>query len=434
MTRPAVALVDAYTSGKYLEPRLRARGADVVHVRSTSEWMPSMPRPDTGGYVAELVHRDLADTERRLRGFPLIGLLAGQEPGVELADALAARLGLPGNGAGLSPARRDKFLMIEALRAAGLRCADQTKDADPARLRAWAAARLPAGQVVVKPLRSAASDQVHFCRTVAEVDRAVAAVLGSATIYGEPNRDALVQTCLPGPEYVVDMVSVAGTRFLCGVWCYEKLLLPSGRNVYAAEYLVQDADPLVDELADYVGAALDALGVRHGPTHAEVIRTPQGPALVEVGTRLAGNMHPDVHDRCTGGNQAALTALGVLDPAGFVRRHGGRRYRSRAAAACCTTSTEQEGMVVEVRQDVVRRIRSLPTVVHLDLKLAPGDPVRPTIDLYSSTMRIFLCGAGRAELDADRARIDALKEDVFVVTPEADRATPAAATAPGAVA
>lgn len=72
-----------------------------------------------------------------------------------------------------------------------------------------------------------------------------------------------------------------------------------------------------------VEQALDALGVRRGPTRAEVVVTPEGPALVEVGTRIAGAPRPAFHTVCAGGDQATLTALAYPDPGRFLADHAG---------------------------------------------------------------------------------------------------------------
>ncbi|MBO1284366.1 ATP-grasp domain-containing protein [Streptomyces sampsonii] len=410
--RPVVVLVDAYTSGKYLPPEFAALGADLVHVQSTPEFMPSMPAPDLGPYRAALVHQDVDRTVARLAPYRPVAVLAGQEPGVDLADVLAERLGTPANGTALSAARRDKYVMIETLRAAGLRCADQARSGDVDHLVAWARAR-GSWPVVVKPLRSAAGDSVFVCRDTAEVRQAAEAVLAGETIYQESNHEALVQSYLHGTEYVVDMVSRDGRRHLCGVWEYQKRLLPSGRNIYDRERLLAHDEGPAPALAAYVSAALDALGVRHGPTHAEVIMTPEGPALVEVGTRIAGNMHPGFHDACAGGNQATLTALAYLDPETFHARHADRGYRRRAHAVCCTTPTTQEGLVEGVDEVAVAAIRALPTVHGLNLKLGPGQYLRPTVDLYTSTLRVFLLSEDPGALARDLERLGELKDQVY---------------------
>jgi len=413
---PVVVLVDGYTSGMYLAPAFRALGAELVHVQSTPELMASMPAPDLSPYRANVVHLDLDGTVARLAGYAPACVLAGQEPGVELADALAERLDAPTNGTRYSAARRDKYAMIETLRTAGLRCAAHFTHADPDALVRWVA-RSTAYPVVVKPRRSAASDGVFICRDPDEVREAARTVLASQTIYDERNQEVLVQSFLDGTEYVVDMVSYEDRRYVCGVWEYQKRLLPSGRNIYDRERLLAaDEDP-APALVDYLHDVLSALHIRYGPTHAEVIMTGQGPALVEVGARIAGNMHPGFHDACAGANQATVTALAYLDPERFRAEHAGRVYRKRAEAMCVTTSTTQSGVVDAIDDGTVAAIESLPTVAGLNLKISPGGRIRPTVDLYSSTMRIFLCGQTEAAIHRDLRRIEELKDRVYRLRP-----------------
>lgn len=414
--RPAVVLVDAYTSGRYLAPEFAALGAQVVHVQSTREFIPSMPAPDLSCYAANIIHTDLDTTVRALAGYRPVCVLPGQEPGVLLADALAERLGTPSNGTASSPARRDKYTMIARLRHAGLYGPDQHVHADPEVLVDWADSG-PGYPVVAKPRRSAAGDSVYVCETADELRSAAKAVLTAETIYGEPNHDVLVQSYLRGAEYVVDMVTYEGRRYVCGVWEYRKRLLPSGRNIYDREYLLSPDEAPAATLIGYVRAVLDALDIRYGPTHAEVILTSDGPALVEVGARIAGNMHPGFHDRCAGANQATVTALAYLDPERFHDRYGERVYTRLADAMCVTTSTELSGTVTALDTDAVRAIETLPTVYGLDLKIEPGGALRPTVDLYSSTMRIFLRGPSRAAIERDYQRIKELKDSVYRIRP-----------------
>ncbi|MCS0639791.1 ATP-grasp domain-containing protein [Streptomyces sp. LP05-1] len=415
--KPVVVLVDAYTSGKYLLPEFTALGAETVHVQSTPDFMPSMPAPDLSGYRATIVHEHLDRTVEQLAAYAPVAVLAGQEPGVELADLLSEPLGVPSNRTTLSAARRDKYRMIETLRAAGLHCADQFVGDDAAQLRDWAE-QVAGYPVVVKPLKSAAGDGVYVCADSAAVLAAARAVLGSDTIYGETNREALAQSYLRGEEYVIDMVSYSGRRYVCGVWQYHKRLLRNGRNIYDWEHLLGPDEGPVPELIAYVDRALAALGIDYGPTHAEAILTPEGPALVEVGSRIAGNMHPRFHDRCTGGNQATLTALAHLEPERFLAEYAGRRYTKREEAVCCTTSTGLSGVVTGVDEQVVAELTGLETVFGLNVKIEPGGRIRPTVDLYSSTMRIFLSGPSADAIRRDRRCIEELKDRVYQIRPD----------------
>ncbi|MDM4719729.1 hypothetical protein QTQ03_09125 [Micromonospora sp. WMMA1363] len=124
-------------------------------------------------------------------------------------------------------------------------------------------------------------------------------------------------------------------------------------------------------------------------------------------------MHPGFHDRCAGGNQAALTALAYLRPKRFLDAYAGRRYAKRCEAICYTTATTRYGRVEAVDEATVAEIADLPTVYGVNLKLGPGEQMQPTVDLYSSTMRIFMCGADMAAIDRDHRRIEELKDRVY---------------------
>lgn len=414
MTRPVAAIVDAYTAGQYLAPAFRALGASVVHVQSTPALIASMPAPDVCGYDEVIVNDDAARTAARLAGLPVVCVVAGMEPGVLLADRLSDTLGVPTNGALSAPLRRDKHAMIEALRAAGLHCARQIKSGDPEAILAWASGEGPY-PYVVKPTDSAATDSVFVCQTPADLDQAVREVRGRKTIYDKPNDEVLVQSFLEGEEYVVDMVSYAGSRYVCGVWQYNKRITVEGHPIYDTEQLLPADDTTVRELIDYTNAALDALNVRFGPSHAEVIRTPEGPALVEVGTRMAGNMHPRFHDCCAGANQADLTALAFLRPADFLRSYGGTTYRKLHEAICYLTPTVLDGVVTAIDEEAVAEISALETVFMVNVKNKVGDRLRPTVDLFTSTLRVFMTAESHEDIAKDYRRVGELADQVYVV-------------------
>ncbi|EFG03777.1 ATP-grasp domain-containing protein [Streptomyces clavuligerus] len=410
---PTAVVVDGYYNAASLPPAFARRGFSVVHVQSTPEPIPSWTPPDLSVYRENIVHTDDASTVRRLKEYDPVCVIAGQEPGVPLADRLSETLGLPTNGTRLSGARRDKYAMAEALRAAGLCCADQFRSGRADEIVAWVRAR-GSYPVVLKPLRSCNTDGVTVCATADEVRRAAEQVLTSRDAFGAPNTEVLVQSYLDGDEYIVDTVSRDGEHFVSSVWKYEKTLV-DGRNLYDKDILVPPGDAPAPQLMAYVRQALDALGIRHGPAHSEVKMTSRGPALVETGARLSGGMLPEVHDLCLGQNQADLTVLAHTDPGEFRRRYAGRSYRPRQAAMGYTVATTADGVVRAVDEEVVARIGALPTVRRTVLNLAPGQRIRPTVDLATCTMRVHLTGPTQEAVLADYARVRALKDRVYVL-------------------
>lgn len=407
--RPVAVIVDGYTTGNHLPPAFARHGADVVHVQSSRELMTSMMLPDFAAYRANVVCDTPQEAAARLAEFSPVAVVCGQEPGVEWTDRLAELLGLSGNSTDLSLARRNKYEMIEVLRRAGLRCAEQFLGTDVDEIVAWAAGR---GTVVVKPLTSAATDGVAICTTEAEVRKAAEYVLTSSTIFGDRNTEVLVQDYLAGEEYVVDMVSHAGQRYTCEIGRYSKRLIGT-HNIYDRDDVVDPADPRVAELVRYVGSVLDALGIRFGPTHAEVIYTADGPTLVEVGARLSGGVVPAFQDLCLGANQADLTALAAIRPQEFLDRYAGRVYQRRKHALWCVTGTELDGVVSSVDAQVVAEIEALPTVRHLRVKIGPGQRIKPTVDLYTSTLSVHLAANDAESIERDYARLQDLKDRVY---------------------
>jgi biotin carboxylase len=307
--------------------------------------------------------------------------------------------------------RRDKYDMIEALRRAGVPCADQFKSDDAGQVADWAARR---GQfpVVVKPLTSAATDHVAVCRNEDEVRRAAEAVLAASTIFDDPNEEVLVQSYLAGTEYVVDMVSSHGRRYTCGVWEYRKKLRGM-HNIYDTEVVLPHDEHPVPELIAYVDAALSALGIDHGSSHAEVIMTPDGPVLVEVGARTGGNMYPAFHNHCLGGNQADIAALAYLRPEEFRQTRADRTYRKLREGWVYSTPTDLDGIVDAWDEAVLDEIDGLGSVFWKQIKAQPGGRIQPTVSLKTSTMKICMLADTAEQLTADYVRIRDLKDKAF---------------------
>jgi hypothetical protein len=210
-------------------------------------------------------------------------------------------------------------------------------------------------------------------------------------------------------------VSCAGQRYVCGIWQYEKSLLPSGKNIYDKDILVDpDSDP-APALIAYVDEVLKALNIGWGPAHAEVIVTPDGPALVEIGARLNGNLHPGFHDVCLGNNQAALTAKAYLRPEEFQQEFGGRAYRKLQSAVVYNAPTVLDGVVASVDETVVDEIRKLQSVHLASVKLKPGARIRPTIDLLTTPLRVFMTAPSQEQLMSEYQEIRRLKDFVYHV-------------------
>lgn len=80
--------------------------------------------------------------------------------------------------------------------------------------------------MVLKPVRSAGTENVFFVSSLTEARRAFKAILGEANLFGERNDKVLAQEFLQGQEYVVDCVSKGGIHKCVAIWAYDKVGYP----------------------------------------------------------------------------------------------------------------------------------------------------------------------------------------------------------------
>ncbi|WP_306361346.1 ATP-grasp domain-containing protein [Nocardia sp. CC227C] len=392
----AVVLVDALSTGALLVPRVRNRYR-LIHIRSRASlpavFAASLPVTQ---FDADICYADRADEVLRvLAEEHPIAVIAASEFGVEVADEIAAKLGLRGNDPHRSRVRRDKFHMLEAVAAAGLRTAAQARGTAAAELLAW---RRATGlrRTVIKPLDSAGSEDVFVAETDAQVSAAVDTILGKTNLMLRTNEAVLAQEYLVGREYVVNSVSRDGVHRITDAWVSHKATVGDERRIYDYEDLLAPSDPHSAEIFAYVRGVLDALGVANGPAHTELIRTAAGPVLLETGARLSGLAEPRALDRCTGVNQVDLTVDCYLG--------GGRAlaaqppvYSRRERARCVNLIARR---ATPLPADALRAaLESLPAFQSVRFRIRDRAMTRPTVDLNSSPGVVFLVHPEAAEIE-----------------------------------
>lgn len=373
-----IALVDPYDAGVMLAASFAARRVPLVHVSSThGHGTGEGASADPAHFTHHLPwSADAAVMAAGLRALGVGRVLAGSERGVPLADQLAEMLGLPGNGTALSLARRDKHRMIEQVGRCGIRVPAQICTDSPDMVIDWAAAggHWP---LILKPLLSKGGDGVRLCRDEAELRIAFAGLHGRDDRLGFRNDRLLAQQFLRGTEYVVDMVSLDGQHHPAGLWSYGKP--PAGHDDVAridTKHLLPGNHPLAASLFAFAARVFDALGIRDGAGHCEMIVDDAGPVLVEAAARLHGG--PAAHRLCrlaTGSSQLDGLVHATIDPDGFRADHA-RAWGFDGAA----------GMVL-LRQpaDAGRRdlLATLPSVRELAWNSPPDAPAPAVAGLAS---------------------------------------------------
>ncbi len=118
---------------------------------------------------------------------------------MELADRLSERLNLRTNGTASSEGRRNKFLMGETIRQAGLRAVKQLKTHSWTEMKAWIEDWNPSPfKVIVKPVDSAGSDNVTLCLSMEAVHESFENIMGKMNGLGKLNEAVLGQEYLEG--------------------------------------------------------------------------------------------------------------------------------------------------------------------------------------------------------------------------------------------
>jgi biotin carboxylase len=417
--KKAYVIVDAYSSGRMLPDIFREKICDnqdavLVHVQSTPYIMSKMAVFEVEKYAENIIYTGIIDNViSALSKYHVLAVLVGQEPGVELADLLSEKLNLSSNGTRKSTARRDKYEMIKTIADAGLAAPKFIKSKKISEILHWIEAETNY-PVVLKVLRSASTDGVYICRDEQEVSEAFAKSIGHKTIMEEINSEVLVESFLNGKEYVVDAVSYDGQHYITDVWLYEKRYIPGHGNIYDKETLLSSDLPEVEQLIEYSKKMLDALEIKYGPTHAEIMLTPeQGPVLVEVGARLNGVVHPKLHDYCLGHNQAHLTVDCYADAKRFFDVVSTFPYKKKNEAMIVNLINDNVGVIDGIDEDIVSKIRALPSVVDIVIKVKPGQYLEKTRNLLQSPIRIFMGHEFEKQIKEDYAEIQTLKESIF---------------------
>ncbi|HEY4279381.1 MAG TPA: ATP-grasp domain-containing protein [Conexibacter sp.] len=406
-SRRVAVVVDAYSTGARLAPRFIAEGLDVVHVQSnpneSSFYIDRLRRED---FLENVVHHgDVAATAAAVARYDPAFVVVGSEPGVLLSDALSEQLGLPSNGTAQSRARRDKSEMAAAIRRAGLRAVQELKTGDVDEAIAWASERGD-WPVVVKPLDSAGTDGVALCEDADAIRAAFANILGRPNALQGSNDQLLVQELLKGTQLFCDSISWDGVHHVSEVWRDTKIRI-EGNLAYDFEELLAYRGPQQDLVVSYVKDVLDALGIRFGPAHTEVMLTADGPVLVESGARLHGSIRDDVIDRCTP-SHVTVTVDAYLRPETVAER-AKRPYELANASRCVMLISHQRGRVVS--DAGMRAVEALPSYAGSISMAQPGEEITPTVDLFSCPGIIYLVDPDRDVLKRDYDRLREIERE-----------------------
>jgi hypothetical protein len=272
-------------------------------------------------------------------------LEAVEERLVLVAAEARERLELPGLSLRSARLCRDKPAMKDALRQAGLPCAESAAVASTRELGEFAdRVGLP---LVLKPRAGLGSLRTYRVETTAELERA-ARQLGLAE-----GTSVAVEEFIDGHEGIYDTVSVAGAPLLEFVAHYYPPVLEaiSDRRVSPQIAVTNRAERAsYDELRAAGRRVIQALGIGTSATHMEWFFGSKGLKISEIAARPAGERIWDLY--CVADDLDLYREWGLAVSQGRVEARPSRRL----ATGHVQIRPDREGVVVDLRgRDVVER-------------------------------------------------------------------------------
>ncbi len=266
---------------------LTVHGGTVFGVSDVAEHeLPEMTRSHLAGYLRVPSLTDemavVGAVSKWMTGRPIDRVVCMWEPGVVLAARMREALGVPGMEIEQAIWFRDKDVMKQRMRAAGIRCARHAR-ASSAR-EARAACEQVGYPAIVKPIAGAGSMDTFKVNDAAELELAIAR-LGHVP-------EVNVEEFITGEEYTYDTICVDGQICYRNIGFYRPNPLIARSNEWISPQTLCLRD---SESADFAEghalgrAVLDAMEFRTGFTHMEWFKTPSGEAVFsEIAARPAG--------------------------------------------------------------------------------------------------------------------------------------------------
>jgi biotin carboxylase len=399
MSRPVV-IVDPKSSGTELAPAFKARGIPAIAV--------TLKPLDWNGFGAKIRSEDFIEIipdqpnlVEVLRKYDPIVILPGTEEAVPLAEALTLALTPQfANDPEKSQSRLHKALMQKGLQDAGVPALKTLNTSSESEAENWIKTNgLSESPLIIKPPVSAGSDKVFHISAGEDWKKAFNQVLSEPSqITGQKNESVVVQEQAIGTEFAVGTVSANGKHYLAHLIKYNKTSAHDRKTVYDYVEFVPFSAETHGELFEYTQKALDALGIRWGAAHNEVMLTKNGPRLIETGARMCGGPVVGFARVASGSSQA--DKLVEIFAEGDVST---KEYMFKKTVMPVFLKSPAKGKISNV--EAFAEVSKLPTYLNENIFFKNGDLVPQTVDYLTSIGIVALAGDRKlALMDYEKIR------------------------------
>lgn len=208
---------------------------------------------------------------------------------------------------------------------------------------------------------------------------------------------------------MIDKVSRDGVHKVVAVWEYDKRLCNGHNFVYFGNRLRPSDTERAQEMIRYADSVLDALEISQGPSHMEVMYTPTGPCLVEVGSRCQGGEGTwlPIVSECIGYSQVDVTLDVYLEGALFDKISKDN-YKLLKAGRDVDLVSRHAGIVRSLPGDAA--IRALSSFWNISWEVHPGDFCPVTVDCFTRPGCVQLISDCEVQADADFDKLHELED------------------------
>lgn len=403
MKRPVV-IVDPLSSGIELAPAFKARGIPAIAVTLKTEEWPEFGSKMQASDFAEIIP-DQPGIENLIKKYDPIAIIPGTEEGIPLAERLTETLTPQlANDPEKSLHRSHKSLMQKALVEAGVPALKTLHTASEKEAENWIKENgLQEIPLIIKPPSSSGSEMVFHISTDGDWKKAFHHILTEPSVVsGKRSETVVIQEQAIGTEYAVGTVSANGKHYLVHLIKYNKICLGERKTVFDhVEFVSHDTEILGGDVFDYTQNALDALGVRWGATHTEIILTRDGPRLIESSSRMIGGPVVGFSRAATGSSQADKLVEIYVD--GDVHQ---KEYVFKKTVIPVFLKAVTQGTVSNI--EVFDSAAQLPTLLYKYVWIKNGDRVPQTVD-YLTAIGIIALAGNRDSIFLDYKKIRAME-------------------------
>jgi biotin carboxylase len=253
----------------------------------------------------DLTSVDKAVCELRGRRDPIQAVITTDERAVVMTACISEALELPGNTSKAAYAARSKFEMRKRFNEHRIPCPDfgVAETIDEAERLSRSRVKYP---LVLKPLFGMASQGVVRINDAGELRYWFPRVKKISASYAyfvknDPWRDhLLLESYMEGREFSVDAVTSHGRIQWIGTFDKPS---PSQGPTFQERILLtpsRESCEMQEQAFSMVADGVQAIGLRHGPIHAELRLTASGPRILEIAARPIGGLCGRAHTRCLG--------------------------------------------------------------------------------------------------------------------------------------